>query len=63
MRIDVPTHVVARKSRDCGEAFPFRKNGECNRIGENPISGDGIRGSNSRFIGMNVKRFCIGVER
>jgi hypothetical protein len=40
MRIDVPTHVVARRSPDCGEALPLRKNGARSQIGENPISGD-----------------------
>jgi hypothetical protein len=38
MRIDAPTHVVARRSRDSGEVLPLRKNGAWSEIGENPIS-------------------------
>jgi hypothetical protein len=40
MRIDVPTHVVVRRSRESGEALPLRKNGAWSEIGENPISGE-----------------------
>jgi hypothetical protein len=40
MRIDVPTHVVVRRSRDSGEMLPLRKSGAWSEIGENPISGE-----------------------
>jgi hypothetical protein len=40
MRIDVQTHVVVRRSRDCGEVLPLHKNGAWSEIGENPISGE-----------------------
>jgi hypothetical protein len=40
MRIDVQIHVVVRRSRDCGEVLPLRKNGVWTEIGENPISGE-----------------------
>jgi hypothetical protein len=40
MRIDVPAHVVVRRSRESGETSPLRKNGAWSEIGENPISGE-----------------------